>query len=59
MASCCSAVNHLAHKLFSVELAGILDQHTIGAIVREGLYPLSGGGCGAETGLKLVVEMLY
>ena len=26
---------------------------------REGLYPLSGGGCGAETGLELAVESLY
>ena len=26
---------------------------------REGLYPLSGGGCGAETGLDLAVESLY
>ena len=26
---------------------------------RECLYPLSGGGCGAETGLELAVESLY
>ena len=26
---------------------------------REGLYPLSGGSCGAETGLELAVESLY
>ena len=26
---------------------------------REGLYPLSGGGCSAETGFELAVESLY
>ena len=26
---------------------------------REDLYPLTGGSCGAETGLELAVESLY
>ena len=49
-------LHHLCHAAAQVLLdtaAETKENH------REGLFPLSGGGCGAETGLELGVESLY